>query len=54
MKRKRKKKKKRIEKLRPRFELGPFGATGESFTTRQRGTHTQFYGIFIIQTFEPH
>ena len=57
MKRKRKKRrkeKKRREKLLPRLELGPFGATGESFTTRQRGTHTQYDGIFTIKTFEPY
>ena len=28
--------------------------TGESVITRQRGTHTQFFGIFIIKTFEPY
>ena len=55
MKRKRKKKKKRKEKKRseeekvpPRCELRPFGAPGESFTTRPRGTHTPLHGIFII------
>ena len=54
-KRKRKKKKKRKEKKRseeekvlPRCELRPFGAPGESFTTRPRGTHTPLHGIFII------
>ena len=59
MKRKRKKKnkkkeKKRREKVLPRFELRPFGAPSESFTTRQRGTHTQGSGNFIIKTFEPY
>ena len=57
MKRKRKKRrkaKKRREKVLPKFDLGPFGAPGESFTTRQRGTHTQKDGIFIIKTFEPY
>ena len=47
MKRKRKKRKKERseeKKVLPRFELGPFGAPGESFTTRPRGTHTRnFY-----------
>ena len=41
-----KEEKKRSEekKVLPRFELGPFGAPGESFTTRPRGTHTRnFY-----------
>ena len=46
---KRRKEKKRREKVLPRFELGPFGVPGESFTTRQRGTHTQDSGIFIIK-----
>ena len=53
MKRK-KEEKKRKEKILPRFKLAPFGATGESFTTRQRGTHSQYYGIFITKTFEPY
>ena len=37
---KRRKEKKRSEekKVLPRFELGPFGAPGESFTTRPRAT----------------
>ena len=57
MKRKRKKRrkeKKRSEekKVLPRFELGPFGTPGDSFTTRPCGTHTQNCGIFIIKTFE--
>ena len=55
MKRKRKKEeKKRKENVLPGFELGPFGAPGQSFTTRQRGTHVQSVGIFIIKTFEPY
>ena len=57
MKRKRKKRrkeKKRREKVLPRFELGPFGTPSESFTSRQRGTHTQREGIFIIKTLEPY
>ena len=58
MKRKRKKKKrkekKRREKVLFRVGLGPFGAPGERFTTRQRGTHTHICGIFIIKTFEPY
>ena len=59
MKRKRKKRrkeKKRSEekKVLPKSEFGPFGASGESFTTRPRGTHTQISGIFIIKTFEPY
>ena len=52
---KRRKEKKRKEKKRseqkkvlPRCELRPFGAPGESFTTRPRGTHTPHHGIFII------
>ena len=52
MKRKRKKRrkeKKRREKLLPRLELGPFGATGESFTTRQRGTHTQDLEFLLLK-----
>ena len=53
-KKKKRKEKKRREKVLPKFELGPYGATGESFTTRQRGTHTQFCGIFIVKTFEPY
>ena len=48
-----KEEKKRREKVLPRFELGPFGAAGESIT-RQRGTHTQAFRIFIIKTFEPY
>ena len=55
MKRKRKKKKKRKEKKRseekkvlPRCDLRPFGAPGESFTTRPHGTHKPLHGIFII------
>ena len=39
------------EKVLPRFVLGPFGAPGESFTTRPCGTHRQLSGIFIIKTF---
>ena len=50
---KKRKEKNRREKVLSRFELRPFGATGESFTTRQRGTHTQDFGIFIIKTFQP-
>ena len=51
-----KEEKKRSEekKVLPKFEFGPFGASGESFTTRPRGTHTQISGIFIIKTFEPY
>ena len=49
-----KKRKEAKRKITARFELGPFGATGESFTTRQRGTHSPLYGIFIIKTFEPY
>ena len=57
MKRKRKKRRKEKkrseeEKVVPRFEFGPFGALGERFTTRARGTHTLNLGIFIIKTFE--
>ena len=39
---KKRKEKKRSEekKVLPRFEVGPFSAPGESFTTRPRGTHT--------------
>ena len=43
MKRKRKKEeKKRSEekKVPPKYELGPFGVPGDSFTTRPCGTHT--------------
>ena len=43
MKRKRKKEeKKRSEEKKepPKYELGPFGVPGDSFTTRPRGTHT--------------
>ena len=58
MKRKRKKKKrkekKRREKVLLRVELGPFSTPGERFITRQRGTHTQDCGIFVIKTFEPY
>ena len=57
MKRKRKKRrkeKKGRKKVLPRFELGPFGAPGASFTTGQRGTRTQHNGIFIIKTSEPY
>ena len=59
MKTKRKEKKeekKRSEekKVRPGFELGPFGVPGVSFTTRPRKPHLHFYGIFIIKTFEPY
>ena len=61
MKTKLKEKEKKEEKKRsaekkvlPKFEFGPFGASGESFTTRPRGTHTQISGIFIIKTFEPY
>ena len=56
MKRKRRKEKKRSEekKVLARFELGPFGALGKSFTTRPRETHTQNDGIFIIKTFRPY
>ena len=56
---KRKRKKRRKEKKRSEekkyctFELEPFGAQGESFTTNQRGTRTQNGGIFIIKTFKP-
>ena len=51
MKKKRKKKKKRKEakrreKVTPRVELGPFGASGESFTTRPRGTHTDIWNFY--------
>ena len=54
MKRKRKKKrrkeKKRSEekKALPGCELRPYGAPGESVTTRPRGTHAPLRGIFII------
>ena len=52
MKRKRKKKeeKKRSEekKVLPGCELRPYGAPGESVTTRPRGTHAPQWGIFII------
>ena len=53
---KRRKEKKRSEekKVLPRLELGPFGAPGESFTSRPRETHGQCRGIFIIKTFEPY
>ena len=51
---KRRKEKKRREKVLLRLELRPFGTPGESFTTRQRGTHTRNFGIFIIKTFEPY
>ena len=53
---KRRKQKKRSEekKVPPRFEFGPLGATGESFTSRPRGTHTQPLGIFFIKTFHPY
>ena len=59
MKRKRKKRRKekkrsKEKKVLPRFELGPFGAPGESFTSRPRGTRKQIRGIFIIKTFEPY
>ena len=50
MKRKRKKRrkeKKRREKGTARV-LRPYGAPGESVTTRPRGTHTPLRGIFII------
>ena len=53
-KKKKRKEKKRREKVLHRFELEPFGAQGESFTTNQRGTRTQSGGIFIIKTFEPY
>ena len=53
-KEKKRKEKKRREKVQPRFELGPFGAPGDSFTTRLRGTYMPQYGIFIIKTFKPH
>ena len=45
-----KEEKKRSEekKVLPRFELGPFGAPGESFTTRPRGTHSEIRRNFII------
>ena len=51
---KRRKEKRRREKVLPRFELVPFGAPSESFTTRQRGTHTHKEEIFIIKTLEPY
>ena len=57
MKRKRKKEeKKRSEEKKepPKYELGPFGVPGDSFTTRPRGTHTQKCGVYIIKTFEPY
>ena len=57
MKTKRKEKEKKEEKKRsevlPRFELGPFGASGECFTTRPRGTLKKSWRNFIIKTFEP-
>ena len=53
-KEKKRKEKKRREKVQPRFELGPFGAAGDSFTTRLRGTYMPQYGIFIIKTFKPY
>ena len=51
---KKRKENKRREKILPSLELGPFGAPGESLTTRQCGTHTQDCEIFIIKTFEPY
>ena len=53
---KRRKEKKRSEekKVLPTFELRPYDAPGESFTTRPRGTHPQNCGVFIIKTFEPY
>ena len=54
MKTKRKEKEKTEEKKRsevlPRFELGPFGASGECFTTRPRGTLKKSWRNFIIKT----
>ena len=57
MKRKKRRKEKKgseEKNVLPRFGLGPFGAPGESFTSRPRGTHAQFRGIFIIKTFKPY
>ena len=58
MKTKRKEKEKKEEKKRsevmPRFELGPFGTSGECFTTRPRGTLKKSWRNFIIKTFEPY
>ena len=46
---KRRKEKKRSEEknVLPRFELGPFGAPGESFTTRPRAT--SFVEILLLK-----
>ena len=49
-KKRKKEEKKRSEekKVLPGCELRPYGAPGESVTTRPRGTHTPLHGIFII------
>ena len=58
MKTKRKEKEKKEEKKRSEvllgFEFGPFGASGECFTTRPRGTRKTNWRNFIIKTFKPY
>ena len=48
MKTKRKEEKKRCTVM-PRFELGPFGAPGERFTTRQRGTLGNSVEVLLVK-----
>ena len=46
-KKKKRKEKKRRKKVLPRFELRPFGAPGESFTTRPRAT--SFVEVLLLK-----